>query len=527
MATRELIQQKTMTHSSKNEYPSKKASPEVINPLSIQGAGRRGDRHQVENRRRPTVFLFSFFLITVLALGGWLLITIQSNPIVAEPVIAPPGTESERLTVSPDSAETASKDQRTPVPAAQTVQKEHAVRQRTEYSRVRSMLENKGVSEWGGASYSEMVILGQEAETLFSQNDFNASIDRFTAALEKANTLVGETQAALQRFIEEGLTALSKGNGQTAQKNFQAALLLDPSNAVARNGLAKVKHAEAVMQLVESGNAHESDKNFSQALTDYQNALALDPEAEQAIDGRTRVEAILEEEQFQHLMSAGQAALAQKDLQKARSWLLEAKAIRPDDPGVADALAQTNQEIRLRRIENHHQTAIQAENSENWAQTLASYEKVLQLDRNIRFAVQGAARAREYIRINKRISYFLEKPSALESDRQLQNALSLLDETENLEARGPLLNARISELKTLVEAAKTPVRLILESDNQTEVAVYKIGKFGRFAVRELDLRPGTYTVVGSREGYQDVRKIIRVEPGQQPQRISVICKVKV
>jgi hypothetical protein len=69
--------------------------------------------------------------------------------------------------------------------------------------------------------------------------------------------------------------------------------------------------------------------------------------------------------------------------------------------------------------------------------------------------------------------------------------------------------------------------LTIESDNYTEVAVYKVGKFGRFTVHELFLRPGTYTVVGSRKGYQDVRKTLRVESGQKPQRISVICKVKV
>ena len=149
------------------------------------------------------------------------------------------------------------------------------------------------------------------------------------------------------------------------------------------------------------------------------------------------------------------------------------------------------------------------------------------MDGNSRFAGQGTARAQDDIRLNKRIRFFLEKPGALEADRQLQNALALLDETGGFKVRGPRLNARIEQLKALVETAQTPVRLTIESDNNTEVAVYKIGKFGRFTVHELFLRPGTYTVVGSRDGYQDVRKILRVESGQQPQRISVICKVKV
>jgi hypothetical protein len=46
-------------------------------------------------------------------------------------------------------------------------------------------------------------------------------------------------------------------------------------------------------------------------------------------------------------------------------------------------------------------------------------------------------------------------------------------------------------------------------------------------VHELELRPGTYTVVGTRDGYQDVRQKIVVKPGPQSLRITIKCKVKV
>ena len=516
-----------MPHPSQNEHPSKKGSAEVISPLSIQGPSRGQDRLRPERHRLRNVLLLGLVLIAIVALGGWLLHYLKFNPIVAVPDTPPPVADDKSITALPDSVKPAPSIPAVSETATQAMEKAQAERQRDEFSRVTSTLENKGVSEWGGTLYSEMITLDREAYTLLSQNDYNAATDRYAAALKNANLLVGRMPAALQRFIEEGLAALTEGDGQMAQNNFQAALLLDPDNTDARHGLARAAQAEAVKRLVGSATAHESDRNDALALVDYRQALALDPEAERAIAGRIRVQARLEETKFQHLMSAGLAALAQNDLQTARSRLLGARAIRPDDPGVVDALAQTDQAIRLNRIENLRQTAIRAEQSEDWEQALASYQNVLELDGNIRFAVQGTARAQDYIRINKRIRFFLEKPGALEADRQLQNALALLDETGGFKVRGPRLNARIEQLKALVETAQTPVRLTIESDNNTEVAVYKIGKFGRFTVHELFLRPGTYTVVGSRDGYQDVRKILRVESGQQPQRISVICKVKV
>jgi len=71
------------------------------------------------------------------------------------------------------------------------------------------------------------------------------------------------------------------------------------------------------------------------------------------------------------------------------------------------------------------------------------------------------------------------------------------------------------------------VNVIIESDNLTRVAVYKVGKLGRFSQHELMLRPGTYTVVGARDGYQDVRRQIVVKPGQPSVRVTVKCRDKI
>jgi len=49
------------------------------------------------------------------------------------------------------------------------------------------------------------------------------------------------------------------------------------------------------------------------------------------------------------------------------------------------------------------------------------------------------------------------------------------------------------------------------SDNLTEVSVYRVGRLGRFTAQELLLRPGRYTVVGTREGYKDVRQEVPCE----------------
>ena len=70
----------------------------------------------------------------------------------------------------------------------------------------------------------------------------------------------------------------------------------------------------------------------------------------------------------------------------------------------------------------------------------------------------------------------------------------------------------------------TPVRVTLESDNLTEITVFKVGRLGAFSSRTLELRPGAYTAMGSRPGYRDVRRNFRVGPGSDGTPVVVRCE---
>jgi hypothetical protein len=96
-----------------------------------------------------------------------------------------------------------------------------------------------------------------------------------------------------------------------------------------------------------------------------------------------------------------------------------------------------------------------------------------------------------------------------------------------MEPQGPRVIRLTTELDALVAAARTMVTVTIESDGITDVAVYKVGRLGRFQSRELALRPGTYTITGAREGYKDVRHSLSVRPGSAALRVTVTCSEKI
>jgi hypothetical protein len=412
-------------------------------------------------------------------------------------------------------------------PVEIAAEKERADRTLAEFMKLKLDLEAKGVSQWGEETYREMAQFANEADRLLLENDYRAAAENYAAASARAQILIGRIETVLKQVLAEGQAALDQQNGDLARQKFSIALMIDPANALAQQNLRRAQKIEAVRQLLESGKRHEEAGKIAFAHADYQEALRLDPESGEARQALTRIKDQISEAEFQRLMSQGLAALHRNEYQDARTKLLKAKSFRPESPEAKDALAQVDQAIRLARIETYRQKALDAEQAENWEQALDAYLHVLEIDASIQFATQGKTRAQERIRIDRRIDFFLQQPAVLESDRQLENAIALIGEIEEIKPQGSQFKNRFEKLVRIVDAAQTPVRIIIESDTLTEVAVYKVGKLGRFESRELSLRPGTYTVVGTRDGYQDIRKKFTVKAGQGLVRIRIQCEVKI
>lgn len=407
------------------------------------------------------------------------------------------------------------------------LEKETAEKELAKLLKLKKELEEKAASLWGGEAYEAMTALSHEGDRLFIDRSFADAAEKYAQAADKAKVLLDNTETVFQKLMEEGRKALEKGDSIIARQKFSIALKIQPSDESARRNLERAKKLDEVNRLIASGKSHEENNRFAFAQADYQRALQLDPESGEAQYGLNRMKEKIVSEQFQKLMSEGLTEYHNGRYRLARATLLKAKSYRPDSPEVKSALSQVDEAIRLNKIEILRQKAMSAEHAENWNQALESYLSVFEIDPNISFAVQGKKRALKHIRIAKRIEFFLEKPKVMESNIQLENAMRLIGEAERLEQKGPNFNARLTKLKTLVDVARIPVKVIIESDKLTEIAVYKVGKLGKFTIRELSLRPGTYTVVGSRDGYQDVRLEITIKPGQKSLRVSVICNIKV
>ena len=152
------------------------------------------------------------------------------------------------------------------------------------------------------------------------------------------------------------------------------------------------------------------------------------------------------------------------------------------------------------------------------------YEDVLKIDSDLQFAQTGLAVANSRARLHGRLADLIADPDTLSDQVNIRKATSLLLDVTKMGAIGPRLNDQKSELSRLLKRAATPLQVQLLSDNLTNVAIFKVGKFGTFDQYNIDLRPGVYVAVGNRFGYRDVRIEFRVAPEVEMKPIVIQCE---
>jgi tetratricopeptide (TPR) repeat protein len=236
-----------------------------------------------------------------------------------------------------------------------------------------------------------------------------------------------------------------------------------------------------------------------------------------------RIQPSTAERQYVAAMSEGLTALENRRWQAAQSAFEQASRLRPGTPEVADGLARAKAGQRLETIADSLRRARELERSEAWREAEKTYSAVLAIDPESAEAIDGRRRTDSRAALDEKIEFHLATPGRLFTSEVFSDAASALEEALDTAPSGPRLESQIARLEALLEQASTPVAVVLESDEYTDVVVYRVGRLGTFSRHELNLKPGAYTVVGSRDGYRDVRLRLIVQPGSSPKPLAVKC----
>jgi hypothetical protein len=216
-------------------------------------------------------------------------------------------------------------------------------------------------------------------------------------------------------------------------------------------------------------------------------------------------------------MAAGRA-------DSARAAFRDALALRPGSREAADALASLEQGQRADALKVLELRARAAESAERWDEALAAWREAAALEPSLATAREGIARAEPRAELQRRIEALNREPQRLWDPAGRAEARQLIASAAATGNPRERLARAAGELERLAAAAQQPVRLRLQSDGVTSVTIYRVGQYGSFSERDVELLPGRYTVVGTRNGYRDVRRDVVLPPGQPPTAVVVKCE---
>ncbi len=390
--------------------------------------------------------------------------------------------------------------------------------------RAESDAKSAAADKWGGADWLEAQRLAELGDGQYKARDFVAAAASFDAATTRFRRLAAGAPAAFDAALGSGRDAFGRADQPAAIAAFERALLIRPGDPAATAGLARSQKLDEIQAGMAEAAAREVAGDPAAALASYAAVLKLDAEWGPARAAIARIDAARAAGEFERAMAQGLAALAGGRPAEARAALNRALALRPGDPGARGALAQLDSDERRTRLTGLQAEAERLAAAERWAEAAARYRELLQLDSTLAAARDGLAATESRAALHQTLEQQLANGDRFNDDAVVAEAQAALREADVVAAPGPVLAGQVSRLRQLIAAGATPVPVQFESDNLTSVVIYKVGPLGTFTSRTVELRPGTYVVVGSRDGYRDVRRNVRVDAAGSGGPVTVRCE---
>jgi tetratricopeptide (TPR) repeat protein len=388
-------------------------------------------------------------------------------------------------------------------------------------------LKGEGVGVWGAEKVDTDLASAEarlkSANELYDQKKFTASLAAFRESIELYGRLEASKPERLRRAVQAGRTAYDAFDAARATAHYELALLLDPANPEAQAGKDRAAKLPAVLAGIAAGKAKESEGDLDSAYEAYVRVSGLDPAYVPVKAEIERLGKMIGDRDYQAAVSRTLALIDQKNFTDARVTLKQALAIRPAAPELREISGRIAAGVQAETLDRLRRSGASFERQEKWVDAVAAYAKALSLDATASFAAAGRARAQGMADLHAAIDRYLAEPARLRSPDPLAHARGVLGQAKAVAGAGPVLSGKLRRLEAAIAAQGREVPVTLRSDAKTTVAITRVGRFGAFTSRVVKLHPGTYTAVGSRDGYRDVRVEFRVGPDDANVTISIQC----
>ncbi|MCP3851951.1 MAG: hypothetical protein GY694_17200, partial [Gammaproteobacteria bacterium] len=380
----------------------------------------------------------------------------------------------------------------------------------------------------------------QLANQYYEENKYDKAEENYGKAINIISNTLENKENIYEQLVSKGTKELDNNELEQSRKSFLKAQTIHKEEPIISRFLERIGNRNKVLKLYEDSIEFEKNRDLTQAIIVIEQALELEPEYETINKQIIKLQRKKNEIDFNHLVGKILTLLDQEkinlnELKKIKNYLNQLKKTINTD----QIIKELEEKYRIKKesyyLKKYYQSALKHEAQEHWLKAKNDYEKILNINLNHSKALAGKERVKFYLYINELIDSIILLPERLQDDeiftkskKSLNFAKSEIREKKSAEKlRIPRLIKKIDKAELLIKNASTLIDVTLHSDNETTVSIYRVGRFGQFNNKKLQMRPGKYTIIGVRSGYKDIRTIKNISARDKSLEISVICSEKI
>ena len=395
---------------------------------------------------------------------------------------------------------------------------------------LRDRLKSQSVEQWDKFQFDESMLSVEAGDQHYGQGNYDRSLASYNQALTRLQKIQQVGENKLKQALTDGELAIESVQPSAVPEvlNFASlAMAIAPDNSQSQYLSQRASKFAAFVETVQQADKLFKQQQYQAAKKVYKKALDINPEHKTIQVSLQNVENAIKQQNFIALMSQGYTALDNNDFDQAQAAFNRADALYSDNPSVAQALAHLDSRRSQIYIDQQIAVAIGLEQQEEWHQAQTVYKQLLETDATLIHVKAKLITATTRTNLDSGITSIINDPLILADQTTYKKAQQLLADSQEITGPGAKLKQQIDALKSLVKQARIPIHINLESDNLTEVTLFKIAKLGTFEHRSVKLFPGRYTLLGSRKGYRDTQIEIEINGLPTEQAIRIICSEKI
>ena len=282
----------------------------------------------------------------------------------------------------------------------------------------------------------------------------------------------------------------------------------------------RINRLPEVSGLLREAVNYELAERYSDALIIYEQVTNVDSATKVLAERVAAAKLGLKKQRVRRLLGNGFRALEQSQFTSARSAFTAVLTEEPNNAAALGGIEQIGQLYDVAVIRKAESDAATAMAAGDWNEAVSAYERILELDPTIQIGITGRAAAIEHQRISNLIGAIQAQPERLSNSKLFNDAERAVAEAKALPYQTRAFIQTIEQVSTLLSQYRNPVSVTLISDNAIEISLSNVGNLGQLSERTLTLRPGTYTLRGSKDGCRDIYTEITVLPGIAPIEVS-------